>query len=63
MTKKEMLEALAGLPDETELEIHLEHMDGSEDYALEPIGPVGGISPGNIPWFTFRVGEFVSDCG
>jgi hypothetical protein len=61
VTKREMLEALAGLPDDTELEIHLEHDGGSADYVLEAIGEViGAVNP---PWFTFRVGELVSDCG
>ena len=62
MTKKEMLEALADMPDETVLEIHIEEDDGSAsaDFLLEPIGEVSGDA--NPPWFTFRVGEFVSDC-
>lgn len=64
MTKGELWASeLAGMPDNTELEIHLDHSDGSEDFTLEPIGPVSGISPDQPPWFTFRVGELVSECG
>jgi hypothetical protein len=62
MTKKDMIEALADMPDNTELEIHIEGENGGmADFCLEPIGRVmGDVNP---PWFTFRAGEFVSDCG
>ena len=63
MTKKEILEALADMPEDTILEIHIEEDDGSAsaDFLLESIGQVAGDT--KPPWFTFRVGEFVSDCG
>lgn len=60
MTKKDILAALADMPDNTELEIHLEEDGQTADFALEAIGPVAG-NPGP-PFFTFRVGEFISDC-
>ena len=62
MTKKEMLAALEHMPDNTELEIHLESDDGSStaDFALEAIGEVAG-NP-DPPFFTFRAGDFISDC-
>ena len=55
-----MNRVLANLPDNTELEIHIEGADGSADFTLEPIGQVIGAN--NPSWFTFKAGEFVSDC-
>jgi hypothetical protein len=63
MTKNDMMRVLAEMPGDTELEIHIETDDGSAsaDFTLEPIGEViGAHSP---QFFTFRVGDFISDCG
>ena len=63
MTKGDLLnnKEFTDLPDDAELEIHLAIDDGSADFSLEPIGQV--IGPVNPAFFTFRVGEFISDCG
>lgn len=62
MTKGELMDAWDGMPENTELEIHIESDDGSEaaDFALEEIGPVSGAT--NPPFFTFKVGDLIATC-
>jgi hypothetical protein len=52
-----------GLPDDTELEIHVPAnlTDVDADFAIGRVGVVSGTE--NPYWFNIEVGEFITNCG
>lgn len=64
MTKGELIAAMADLPDETHLEIHVPAGTADtvdSDFEIGAVGVVVGVD--NPPWFNIAVGEFITNCG
>jgi hypothetical protein len=63
MTKGELIRLMDGLPDDTELEIHVPAnlTDVDADFTIGKVGVVTGTE--NPYWFNIEVGEFITNCG
>lgn len=64
MTKGELIAAMADLPDDTHLEIHVPKGTADmvdSDFEIGAVGVVAGTD--DPPWFNIAVGEFITNCG
>lgn len=61
MTKSQLIEAMAGLADDTIIEIHVPaDTETGADYEVGTVGAVNGAR--NPSWFNISLGDFITEC-